>query len=122
VQYAHARAASILRKAAAEEHFAPAEVPPAMAALLAEPNEQALLRVLARLPSMVQQCAAEVKVHPMAAYAIELANAFNQFYRDSPVLQASPEVRAARLALCVASKQALRNALDLLGVEAPESM
>lgn len=122
VQYSHARAASILRKAAEEGHAAPARADATMAALLREPNEQALLRAVGRLPSLVQQCAEDSKVHPMAGYAIEVANAFNQFYRDSPVLQAPPEVRAARLALVAAAKHALRNSLDLLGVEAPESM
>lgn len=121
VQYSHARAASILRKAAEEGHGVPA-YRPEHAAHLAEPNELALLRTLARLPALVQQCAEEARVHQVSAYAIEAANAFNQFYRDSPVLQAAPEVRAARLALVLAAKYALRNSLDLLGVEAPEAM
>lgn len=119
VQYAHARAASILRKAA-DEGAKPGDAH--SAALLKEPNELALLRVLGRLPGLVKQSAAESKVHPLAAYAVELANAFNQFYRDSPVLQAAAEVRAARLALVLAAKHGLHNTLDLLGVEAPESM
>ncbi|HEV8360948.1 MAG TPA: arginine--tRNA ligase [Candidatus Thermoplasmatota archaeon] len=119
VQYSHARAASILRKAAEEGHVGgEADT----AAKLTDPNELALLRVLGRLPSLVKQCAAESKVHPVAGYAVELANAFNQFYRDSPVLLAEPEVRAARLALVVGAKHGLRNSLDLLGVEAPEGM
>jgi arginyl-tRNA synthetase len=121
VQYSHARAASILRKAEAEGH-APATDAAAAAAHLTAPNELALLRVLGRFPGLVAQSAAEAKVHPVATYSIEVANAFNQFYRDSPVLQAAPEVRAARLALVVAAKHALRSSLGLLGVEAPESM
>jgi arginyl-tRNA synthetase len=119
VQYSHARAASILRKAA-EEGFEAGGAE--LAEKLTEPNELALVRVLGRLPSLVGQCAAESKVHPVAAYAVELANAFNQFYRDSPVLQAEPAVREARLALVVAAKHGLRNSLGLLGVDAPESM
>lgn len=121
VQYSHARAASILRKAG-EEGLVPGVPGPELASRLAEPGERALLRALARLPGLVQQCAAEARVHPLAAYALEVANAFNQFYRDCPVLQAAPGVREARLALVLAAKHALRNALELLGVEAPESM
>jgi arginyl-tRNA synthetase len=119
VQYSHARCASILRKAAEEGH-APGDA--SGAPLLTEPTERALVRALARLPSVVQGCAEESKVHPLAAYAIEVANAVNQFYRDAPVLQAPPDLRAARLALVLAAKHALRNGLDLLGVEAPEAM
>ncbi|MCA1812629.1 MAG: arginine--tRNA ligase [Halobacteriales archaeon] len=118
-QYSHARAASILRKAREEGH-APGEAK--LAGKLAQPNELALVRTIARLPSVVRQSAADTRVHPLAGYAIEVANAFNQFYRDSPVLQAEPEVRGARLALTLAAKHALRNSLGLLGVEAPESM
>jgi arginyl-tRNA synthetase len=118
-QYSHARAASILRKAAEEGH---AVGGPEHARFLREPGERALVRAVARLPSLVRQSAADDKVHPVATYVLEVANAFNQFYRDSPVLQAEPDARAARLALVQAAKHALHNGLDLLGVEAPESM
>jgi arginyl-tRNA synthetase len=121
VQYSHARASSILRRAADEAH-APGEPSATLASKLSEPGELALLRALARLPGLVEQGAREARVHGFAAYAIEVANAFNQFYRDCPVLQAEPEVRAARLALVQASQVVLRNTLALLGVEAPESM
>ncbi|HEX2022936.1 MAG TPA: arginine--tRNA ligase, partial [Candidatus Thermoplasmatota archaeon] len=117
VQYAHARAASILRKA--QE----AGVRPGGRLALAEPSEVALVKAVARLPSVVRTAADERKIHLVGAYAVELANAFNQFYRDCPVLaDGDPAERAARVQLVGATKQALANALGLLGVESPESM
>jgi arginyl-tRNA synthetase len=117
VQYSHARAASILRKAE-QEGVAPATQP-----AFAHPSEHALVKTIAKLPDVVRQAAADLRIHAVAAYAGELANAFNQFYRDCPVLLASDApTRASRVALVAASKQTLSNALGLLGVVAPDEM
>ena len=116
IQYSHARAASILRKAAEEGHRPSDRLP------MGEPSEAALVKAVARFPRVVHESARDLKVHAVAAYAGELANAFNQFYRDCPVMLAEEPVRAQRLALVEAAKQTLANALGLLGVEAPESM
>ena len=116
VQYSHARAASILRKA--EE----LGVQPGGDLSLTEPSEVALVKAVAKLPSVVRQAADDLKVHSIAGYAVELANAFNQFYRDCPVLLDTEPTRPARIALVAATKQALANTLGLLGVVAPDSM
>ena len=121
VQYAHARAASILAKAR-EAGAAPLASGADAAAVLREPSEMALVKAVARLPGVVAQAAEDLKVHAVAAYAGELASAFNQFYRDCPVMMAEEPLRGARLALVASAKQAIHNALGLLGVEAPESM
>jgi arginyl-tRNA synthetase len=116
IQYSHARASSILRKAAEEgvKDGAPR---------FTEPSERALVTTLARFPGVVQEAARDLRVHAVAAYAGELANAFNQFYRDCPVLLApDAATKGARVALTRATKQTLANALGLLGVVAPESM
>jgi len=64
-----------------------------------------------------------LKPNLLAIYARELADSFNQFYRFVPVLTAEPaEFRAARLALVDCSRIVLANALDTLGIIAPESM
>ncbi|HWH08065.1 MAG TPA: arginine--tRNA ligase, partial [Candidatus Thermoplasmatota archaeon] len=116
VQYAHARAASILRKAEEAGHRmgdAPRDL---------HPSEAALVRAIAKLPLLVKGAAAERRIHTLPAYAVELASAFNAFYRDCPVMVEDEGVRAPRLALVHAAKTALRNTLGLLGIEAPESM
>lgn len=116
VQYAHARASSILRKGAEQG------LKPSWEARVTHPSEARLLRSLARLPGLVRECAAELKVHPLAPYAVEVAGVFNEFYRDCPVLIAEEGLRGSRLSLVAMSKTVLANTLDLLGIEAPESM
>lgn len=116
IQYSHARAASILRKAKDEGVVAGA-------VRVEHPSEVALVKTIAKLPSVVTLCAADLNVHPVAIYASELANAFNAFYRDCPVLIASdPATKASRVSLVAATKQTLSNALGLLGVAAPDAM
>ncbi len=117
VMYAHARAASILKKAAEE-----GAQPHANASLLREPSERALVTAIARFPGAIRVAADELKPHAMAGYAVDLANAFNAFYRDCPVMLADAQLRGARLALVAAARQTLANALGILGVVAPESM
>ena len=115
LQYAHARACGILGKAGART--------PGDAGLLVHPQEQLLLRRIAKFPSEVRDAATSRRVHGVATYAAELAAQFNQFYRDCPVLTAeSRELRAARLDLVAASQVVLRNALDGLGLTAPREM
>jgi arginyl-tRNA synthetase len=116
IQYAHVRANSILRRleeplpqSAAVEHQL-------------EPTEIELIELITRLPDEVQRAAAEYKTLHIASIAYQLAKAFNEFYNQCPVLQAEPPLRAARLRLVAAAKQAIANCLDLLGITAPEFM
>jgi arginyl-tRNA synthetase len=119
VQYAHARACSILRKAGRETS---ATFNTKVASKLITYHEQQLLKLVAMFPSMVEQCAEERRAHPLAAFAQELASQFNQFYRYVPVLKAEGDTLQARLALVEAAKWTLGNALGCLGLEAPEEM
>jgi arginyl-tRNA synthetase len=119
VQYAHARIASIERKAA-EAGIARSWD---SAAGLGEPAEGRLARVVVRFPEVVEDAAAAQEAHPITTYAIELATAFHAFYRDARVVDpAEPETSARRLALVAAARITLANALDLLGISAPEAM
>jgi arginyl-tRNA synthetase len=115
VQYVHARCCGILDDATVDEAVDPS--------VLTEPEERALLRTIARFPARVEHAAEDLEPHVVATYARELAETFNTFYRECPVLSAEDEsVRAARLALVRASRHTVANALDVLGVEAPTSM
>ncbi len=127
VQYAHARIASILRKAADEG--AGGGVPPEEAALAeealaaaAEPAERALVRRLLELPGEVATAADRRAPHRLCAYAMAAAADFHAFYRDCRVVGAPAPTEAARLGLCVATARTIATTLALLGVTAPERM
>ena len=119
VQYAHARAASILR------HAGDAGVSPdgtETGSLLVHPAEQALVRHLIDFPDTVDAAAGRRETHEVPRYAYELASAFSQFYRDCKVLSDDARLSSARLALVDATRSVLANALALLGISAPDSM
>ena len=119
VQYAHARIASILRKAA-DTGLAPAID---VEGLLGGVPEAALARAIVRFPEVVEDAARSEETHGVTAYATELATQFHVFYRDARVVDASePERSAGRLALVSAARTTLANALGLLGISAPEAM
>ena len=119
VQYAHARIASILRKAA-DSGLAPAG---GVKGSLASIPEAALARAVARFPEVVEDAVAAEETQGITAYATELATTFHAFYRDARVVDvAEPERSMARLALAGATRITLANALRLLGISAPESM
>jgi arginyl-tRNA synthetase len=127
VQYAHARIAGILRKAADEGGEDAASVidaaggPGALDAS-AEPSELALVRRLLELPGEVAVCGERLAPHRLCAYATATAADFHAFYRDCRVVGAEPGVEAARLGLCVATRRTIATTLDLLGVSAPDRM
>jgi arginyl-tRNA synthetase len=116
VQYSYARACSILRKGGALE-------PPYAfeAARLSDPEETALVRVLARWPRVVAYAARSSHVHAIAGYAHDLGDQFNRFYHAVPVLS-SGEERESRVALVAAVRQTLGNVLGLLGIAPLEAM
>ncbi len=121
VQYAHARIASILRKAGegAEERAAAAD----FGALPVEPSERALIKRLCELPDEVAETAARRAPHRLCAYAMEVARDFHAFYRDCQVVGAEGEgVEESRLGLCLLTKRTIARTLGLLGISAPESM
>ncbi|NHN63885.1 arginine--tRNA ligase [Haloarcula sp. JP-Z28] len=116
VQYVHARCCGILGDVETDIPDEPDLDP------LSEPEERDLLRELARFPAVIEAAADDLTPHTVATYTRDLAETFNAFYRECPVLDADPETRAARLALVDGTRTTIANALDALGVEAPTSM
>ncbi|NYB52026.1 MAG: arginine--tRNA ligase [Methanobacteriaceae archaeon] len=118
IQYAHARACKLLEKTGAKD--------------LSQVNiddlnfqdmdtlEVELLKTIARFSMVIENSAHDLRVHPVAQYALELAGAFNKFYKSVPVIGSDKEL--LRLILVDKSRITIRNCLDLLGIEAPVSM
>jgi arginyl-tRNA synthetase len=121
VQYVHARACGILDEAEAAGYDVPG-ADAVDAATLESGEARDLLRITARFPAIIEEAAADLQPHLVATYTREYAEAFNAFYRECPVLDASEEIRTSRLALVAAARTTVANALDALGVAAPESM
>ncbi|MDF1533969.1 MAG: arginine--tRNA ligase [Methanosarcinaceae archaeon] len=121
IQYAHARACSILKKAEEDGIWnSETEVDPSV---LVEDTEVAFIKKMALFDRVIDQSARELKPHIFAIYARELADAFNQFYRFVPVISAEEEeLRMNRLALVDCARTVLANTLDTLGIGAPEAM
>ena len=115
IQYSYARIASILRK-----HAKP--ITDYDASLLKEPTEQKLIKLIANFPSVVEKASTDLHPHLIAACLYELAQSFNEFYHAHDVLSAEEKVRDARLALCMAVSQVLKNGLGLLGIGVLERM
>ena len=140
VQYAHARILSVLRKAggdwvararpvcalgpdSAVVSYADGPLPINMEGLR-EPAAQALLFELAGLPEAIRTVQRENMATALARQLLAITKAFSGFYTHCPILWAenSPEVRDARLALCVATARVIRQGLFLMGIQAPEEM
>ncbi len=116
IQYAIVRANSILRRAGHLTTIA-AEFGYGL-----EPSEINLIELLSKLPDEITKAAKEFKPSSLAAYAYELAKAFNDFYNQCQVLKAEDQLRASRLALVQATKVCLEKTLNLLGIQAPQVM
>jgi arginyl-tRNA synthetase len=116
IQYTHARACSILRKAARKPENPAYE-------LLKEKIESEIVLALASFPEVFIEATEFLKPNMIAEFANTLADKFNTFYNAFPVIKAEPhELSDARLALVDAVRIVLRNALNLIGIVAPEKM
>jgi arginyl-tRNA synthetase len=119
VQYAHARIASILRKAGGEAGEAGAPTP----GTALEPAERNLVKRLLEFPDEVREAAARRAPHRICAYSTAVAADFHAFYRDCQVVGAEGEgVERSRLGLCLLAKRTIAEALGLLGIAAPDRM
>jgi arginyl-tRNA synthetase len=131
VQYAHARAAGVLRKAAEQGYTAPDFEHATIEVLRDDPeaeltHELNLIRQILRLEEVVEHVALTLEPHHMTRYATELADSFHLFYDNCPVLKQGSDVkretRLARLLLLRTAQSALARTLALIGMDAPERM
>ena len=123
IQYAHARVCRVLEELA-ERGLPPVDVQAGvaqMARLDTEP-EQILLTELSRYPEVVDAAANSLEPHLIAQYLRELAGALHSYYHEHKWIVDDADLRNARITLAVATRQVIRNGLDLLGLSAPEKM
>lgn len=111
LQYAHARAATILHKTDTNE---------STKIIGFDKNERSLARKIGEYPEVVQKAISELMPHHICTYLYELAQAFNRFYETSRII--GDERENTRLQLVKAYQQVLKNGLDILNIVAPERM
>ncbi len=120
VQYTHARACSILRNAgedavnAAEAGFD--------AKYITGESAHELIKLLYALPEVIIEAGDKYEPSVVTRHIVDIAQAFNKFYHDEHILVDNEDEKAAKLALVIAAKAAIKNGLGLLGMKAPEKM
>jgi arginyl-tRNA synthetase len=122
IQYAHARAASIRRKAQSALGDEAEAVGLEHLDCLCEPEALTLAITLGRFPEVVATAAERLEPHDVANYLRQAASDFHAFYNAHHILDAEPDIQRARLALVAATQQVIANGLNLLGVSAPDTM
>jgi len=121
VQYAHARIAAILRKAA-DEGVAIADAETVDVSALSSHEEQRLIAHLLAYPDTLKKAASQLEAYRVATYVMRLAADFHSFYHKHKVVTDDAGLTAARIVLIRAVAQVICNALSMLGVSAPERM
>ena len=123
IQYAHARVCRVLEELA-ERGLPPVDTQAGIEqmARLDSEHEQILFGELSRYPEVVEAAANNLEPHLIAQYLRELAGALHSYYHEHKWIVDDAELRNARITLAVATRQVIRNGLDLLGLSAPEKM
>ena len=119
VQYAHARICTLIAALADEGVKVPETFD---ATLLQDEQEKALVKVLASFTEEIRQAALTYDPSRINRYVIDVAAHFHRFYAACRIKDAEPALRDARLALCDCTKTVIENALEIIGVSAPEKM
>ena len=113
VQYACARANSVLQKGGIPQSYSVPELTPA---------EAEVVKTIANFPQVLKDAAEKYEPCLISRFAVELAQKFNKFYFDCKILTAEDGIKEFRLALTAATMQVLKNALAILGIKAPDKM
>lgn len=124
VQYTYARCASVLRNAGEEAVKKAMEkgLAGVDAKYLTGESSYALAKLLYRLPQVVAEAGEKFEPSFVTRHIVDIAQSFNRFYHDEHILVDNEEEKAAKLALVISAKTAIKNGLALLGMEAPERM
>lgn len=117
VQYAHARANTLIEKSGYIADYSKIN-----SAMLNDAPAQNLIKTLLAFPETLISAMEHNEPSKITRYAVELASKFNRFYHDDQINVEDADLKIARLALCAATKQVIARALYLIGVEAPEKM
>jgi arginyl-tRNA synthetase len=117
VQYTHARACSVLRKAGEEGSRMQTGFD---SSILASKEEYNLVKTLSDFPVRIKQALDELEPSIITRYLVDVAQDFNRFYHEHPILTEDRALRSARLALVQAARLTLANGLWLIGLHAPE--
>lgn len=116
IQYAHARTCGILTKVKETKRVFNEKI-------LIHQSEINLVKHLAQFPLIIEEACNNFKPHIIANFLFETAARFNQFYRDCPVIpEKNQELKNTRIVVVEATRIVLSNALNLLGITAPEEM
>lgn len=122
VQYTHARACSLMRKAG-EELTAKAEKLEGFdASLICSDSAYELAKLIYRMPEVIQEAADKYEPSVITRHIIDIAQAFNRFYQSERIVTDDEAATVSRLALVICAKTAISNGLALLGIQAPERM
>ncbi|HEX7056648.1 MAG TPA: arginine--tRNA ligase [Bacilli bacterium] len=121
VQYTHARACSVLRKAESDGELVIAHEAIAVEQLQ-DAEAQRVLKELYLFPERVEMAMRKYEPSVISRYLIDLSQSFNRFYHERPILLADQPVRTARLALVKAVQTVLKTGLNLIGLETPEKI
>ena len=121
IQYAHARICSVFRQLE-EKKLDTLDGNQPNYSLLIETQELDLLKSLSRFPEVVELAAISFEPHQIAYYLRDLANAFHSYYNAHPLISSDDDLRLARLGLIDATRVAIANGLEMLGVSAPQKM
>jgi len=122
VQYTHARACSLFRKTIAKYGDASVDIDKVDLTLLVGPEAQAVLKEIYVFPLRIKQAMEKLEPSLISRYLVDLAQTFNRFYHECPIVIDDAQLREARLAIVRATVITLRNGLELIGIAAPEEI
>ena len=122
IQYAHARVHALTRKLAEDGGAFDAQTGMDQLALLVQEDEKELATAIGKFPALIERAANDRAPHVLVHYLNDLASAFHGYYNGTRVLDGEAPLQQARLALCHATGQVIRNGLAILGASAPERM
>ncbi|MBR1517752.1 MAG: arginine--tRNA ligase [Bacteroidales bacterium] len=120
IQYTYARIRSIIRKAVEEQRL---DLSQPVASEALNGKEKEVIKSLHDLPSVIAQAAESYSPAMIANYAYDLCKNFNSFYQDTPILrEENVQSKCFRVQLCQMVANAIRNTMDILGIQVPERM